>query len=51
MEDAHIKTVNEVLKYFDSDPERGLSPDQVKKNQDKYGPNGEYKFKTTRNCS
>lgn len=40
MEDAHTKTVNEVLKYFDSDPERGLSAEQVSKNQEKYGPNG-----------
>lgn len=41
MEDAHIKTVDEVIKYFGADPERGLTPDQVNKNQEKYGPNGE----------
>lgn len=41
MEDAHTKTVEEVVKYFGADPERGLSADQVKKNQEKYGPNGE----------
>lgn len=41
MEDAHAKTVDEVLKYFNVDPERGLSPDQIKRNQEKYGPNGE----------
>lgn len=41
MEDAHTKTVDEVVKYFGTDPERGLSIDQVNKNQDKYGPNGE----------
>lgn len=40
MEDGHIKTVSEVLNYFNADPERGLSPDQVRKNQEKYGPNG-----------
>lgn len=40
MEDAHTKTVEEVVKYFGTDPERGLSADQVKKNQEKYGPNG-----------
>ncbi|XP_018914251.2 calcium-transporting ATPase sarcoplasmic/endoplasmic reticulum type isoform X2 [Bemisia tabaci] len=39
MEDAHAKTVDEVLKYFNVDPERGLSPDQIKRNQEKYGPN------------
>lgn len=41
MEDAHIKKVEEVLSYFSVDPERGLTPEQVKKYQDKYGPNGE----------
>lgn len=42
MEDAHTKSVDEVLGYFGTDPDKGLSPDQVKRNQDKYGPNGEY---------
>lgn len=42
MEDAHAKTVDEVLNYFGVDPERGLTPDQIKRNQEKYGPNGEY---------
>lgn len=41
MEDAHAKTVDEVLNYFGVDPERGLTPDQIKRNQEKYGPNGE----------
>lgn len=41
MEDGHAKTVDEVLNYFSVDPERGLSLDQVKRNQEKYGPNGE----------
>lgn len=41
MEDAHIKKVEEVLSYFSVDPERGLTPEQVKKYQEKYGPNGE----------
>lgn len=40
MEDGHMKTVDEVLNYFSTDPERGLTPDQVKRNQEKYGPNG-----------
>lgn len=40
MEDAHMKSVDEVVKYFSVDPERGLSTDQVKRNQEKYGPNG-----------
>ena len=41
MEDGHAKTVDEVLNYFSTDPERGLSTDQVKRYQEKYGPNGE----------
>ena len=41
MEDAHTKKVEEVLSHFSVDPERGLTPDQVKKYQEKYGPNGE----------
>lgn len=40
MEDGHTKTVDEVLNYFNVDPEKGLQPDQVRKNQEKYGPNG-----------
>lgn len=43
MEDGHAKTVDEVLNYFNTDPERGLTLDQVKQNQSKYGPNGELK--------
>ena len=39
MDDAHTKTVDEVIKYFNTDPERGLSSDQVKRHQEKYGPN------------
>ncbi|KAJ9597778.1 hypothetical protein L9F63_011386, partial [Diploptera punctata] len=39
MEDGHAKTVDEVLNYFSTDPERGLSADQVKRYQEKYGPN------------
>lgn len=42
MDDAHAKTVEEVLSYFGTDPDKGLSPDQIKRNQEKYGPNGEY---------
>lgn len=44
MEDGHIKTVEEVVNYFNTDPERGLTPDQVKKYQEKYGPNGKSKY-------
>lgn len=41
MDDGHAKTVEEVLGHFKADPERGLSLDQVKDHQKKYGPNGE----------
>lgn len=41
MEDGHTKTATEVLNYFGTDLERGLGPDQVKRNQEKYGLNGE----------
>lgn len=40
MEMAHAKSVDETLRYFSTNPERGLSDDQVKKAQEKYGPNG-----------
>jgi len=39
MEDGHSKTTEEVINYFNVDPERGLTLDQVKRNQEKYGPN------------
>lgn len=39
MEDAHTKTVDEVLNYFSCEQERGLTADQVKRNQEKYGLN------------
>jgi P-type Ca2+ transporter type 2A len=40
MEDAHAKTVDEILNFFNTDPERGLTLDQIKRNQEKYGANG-----------
>ncbi|XP_043202010.1 calcium-transporting ATPase sarcoplasmic/endoplasmic reticulum type-like isoform X3 [Amphibalanus amphitrite] len=39
MEDGHTRTVAEVERYFNVDSERGLSEDQVKRHQEKYGPN------------
>lgn len=42
MEDAHAKTVEECLKHFQTNDEIGLTPEQVKNYQAKYGPNGEY---------
>ena len=40
MELAHSKTYEEVLSHFGTDGERGLSDDQVRRNQEKYGLNG-----------
>jgi len=39
MEDGYMKTWQQCCDYFNVGVERGLSPDQVKKNLDKYGPN------------
>ncbi|XP_076343802.1 calcium-transporting ATPase sarcoplasmic/endoplasmic reticulum type-like isoform X2 [Tachypleus tridentatus] len=39
MELAHTKSCQEVLEYFSTDPERGLSEEQVQKNLEKFGPN------------
>uniref|UniRef100_A0A095AUX5 Calcium-transporting ATPase sarcoplasmic/endoplasmic reticulum type n=1 Tax=Schistosoma haematobium TaxID=6185 RepID=A0A095AUX5_SCHHA len=44
METAFSKTVDEVLNHFDSDPETGLSDDQVKKQTAKFGPNVTIRF-------
>ena len=41
MEDSHCKTSEEVLKFFNTNDELGLTLDQVKQYQAKYGPNGE----------
>lgn len=40
MEDAHAKTKEECLKHFNANEELGLTIDQVKQYQAKYGPNG-----------
>uniref|UniRef100_A0A673NAI9 Cation-transporting P-type ATPase N-terminal domain-containing protein n=1 Tax=Sinocyclocheilus rhinocerous TaxID=307959 RepID=A0A673NAI9_9TELE len=39
MENAHTKETAECLAYFSVSETTGLAPDQVKKNQDKYGFN------------
>lgn len=46
MEDGHSRTVEDVTGFFGTDPEKGLTPAQVKSNQEKYGPNGELFFQT-----
>lgn len=40
MEDAHTNSVDEVLSFFSTDSETGLSEEQVQQAQEKYGPNG-----------
>ncbi|KAG2463928.1 AT2A1 ATPase, partial [Polypterus senegalus] len=40
MENGHTKTTEECLAYFGVNETTGLSPEQVKKNFAKYGPNG-----------
>lgn len=44
MEDGHSKSVDEVIGFFGTDNEKGLSTDQIKRNQEKYGPNGKCIF-------
>ncbi|XP_055352795.1 calcium-transporting ATPase sarcoplasmic/endoplasmic reticulum type-like isoform X3 [Paramacrobiotus metropolitanus] len=39
MENAHAKSPEEVIRYFGVDPENGLSDNQVRDNQQKYGLN------------
>lgn len=42
MELAHTKSADECLRHFGVDPEKGYSESDVKRAQDKYGPNGNY---------
>ena len=41
MDDSHTKTTEEVVNYFKTDEHTGLSDEQIKRAQEKYGPNGE----------
>lgn len=40
MDNAHTKTVEEVLGFFCVNESTGLSCEQLKKNREKWGPNG-----------
>lgn len=40
MDNAHTKTVEEVLAFFAVNESTGLSCEQLKKNREKWGPNG-----------
>jgi len=41
MESPHARTVEEVIKHYDTDINFGLSDEQIEEYQEKYGPNGE----------
>ncbi len=41
MDNAHTKTVEEVYSFFNVNESTGLSLEQVKKQRERYGPNGE----------
>lgn len=40
MDNAHTKTVEEVYSFFNVNESTGLSLEQVKKQRERYGPNG-----------
>ena len=42
MELAHTKSVGQVLEFFSVDESTGLTLDEIKLSQEKYGPNGRY---------
>jgi len=41
MENTHARTVEAVIKHFDTDINYGLSDKQIEEYQEKFGPNGE----------
>jgi len=40
MEDSFTKPVDEVVNYFKTDENTGLTDEQIQRYQEKYGPNG-----------
>jgi len=44
MENPHARTVEEVIKYFNTDVNFGLTDKQIEEYQEKYGPNGKIMF-------
>ena len=42
MDLAHTKSVEQVFEFFSVDEKTGLSLDEIKLRQEKYGPNGTY---------
>uniref|UniRef100_A0A3Q1G2S8 Cation-transporting P-type ATPase N-terminal domain-containing protein n=1 Tax=Acanthochromis polyacanthus TaxID=80966 RepID=A0A3Q1G2S8_9TELE len=53
MDNAHTKTVEEVLGFFGVNESTGLSCEQLKKNRERWGPNGtnnHFVLKNEKNC-
>lgn len=44
MDNAHTKTVEEVLAFFAVNESTGLSCEQLRKNRERWGPNGIHYF-------
>jgi len=42
MEDSFTKPVEEVVNYFKTDENTGLTDEQIQRYQEKYGPNGKH---------
>lgn len=50
MDNAHTKTVEEVLNAFNVNESTGLSPEQVKQQRERYGANGKQEHQQQRGC-
>lgn len=48
MDNAHTKTVEEVYSFFNVNESTGLSLEEVKKQRERYGPNGKEPVKKTK---
>jgi len=44
MDNAYATPVEQVLEYFNVDPEKGLNDQQVTRQRLKYGRNGKFEF-------
>ncbi len=42
MDDAHTKSNEEIINYFKTDENTGLDDEQIRRAQEKYGPNGKF---------
>lgn len=48
MENAHTRTVEELYSFFNVNESTGLGLEQVKKQWERYGPNGKHVFKVSK---